>query len=563
MRAPIQVQAAAQVQNSSVVWLRFYVNNLLSGEQAGPAKQIIGTWSWTPATAGMHTLAFVAATDQGVENMVTQTVMVLAAVDQDGDNLPDEQDACPQQAGAEVNQGCLIADDADGDGIRDADDACPQEAGAADQHGCLMGNRPDQDRDGTADWDDRCPTQAGLPQWNGCPQDALLTDRDADGLIDAVDWCPQQPGPANNHGCPNLQADDRDGDGIADAQDVCPDQPGAAGDGCPLLNDRDQDGIPDESDSCPDNPNFECVEVVLLTDSDGDGVWDVRDDCDHEAGPLDNNGCPIPNDQDNDGVPDDQDNCDTRAGSAENAGCPAEMNYPRVKVENNNIINIIICMLFPSRCDSDQDGVNNQEDQCPTDAGIPPNGCPVFPNDRDGDGIVDNWGDHCPDQFGCSSNQGCPIDGTDQDHDCVPDDGTDSCPADRGMWSNHGCPPENVDLTLFISGFATPQQAYSNFYCYATLQNSYWGRIPQEGSLDRSGKAYLVNQSISLHLAGNDLVHFRVLCEGQTDPLRPVQEIGSIELAHGPESWNSQIMDAFSENGQLVVEYRICEGSCR
>jgi hypothetical protein len=319
------------------------------------------------------------------------------------------------------------------------------------------------------------------------------------------------------------------------------------------------------------------MDVIQSTDSDGDGVWDVRDDCDNEAGPLDNNGCPIPNDQDNDGVPDDQDNCDTRAGSAENAGCPAEMNYPRIRGES------IVCMLFPAQCepqdpceanpagcDSDQDGVNNQDDQCPTDAGIPPNGCPVFPNDRDGDGVLDIGEDHCPNQFGLRSNMGCPIDlnqdgvpDPDQDRDGVPDDSIDSCPDVRGMWSNDGCPPEEVDLTLFISGFATPQQAYSNFYCYATLQDFYWGRIPQEGSLDRSGIDYFVLQSISLHLAGNDLVHFRVLCEGQTDPLTPVQEIGSIERAHGPESWNSQIMDAFSVNEQLLVEYRICEGSCR
>ncbi|MFZ5807751.1 MAG: thrombospondin type 3 repeat-containing protein [Chloroflexota bacterium] len=579
---PVQVQASAQAQNSSVAWLRFYVDNLLSGEQSGPARQIIGTWNWTPRTAGMHTLTFVAATDQGVENMVTQTVMVLAAVDQDGDNLPDEQDACPQQAGAEFNQGCPIADDADGDGIRDADDACPQEAGVVDQRGCLMGNRPDQDRDGTADWDDRCPSQAGLPQWNGCPQEALLTDRDADGIVDAVDWCPQQPGLADNHGCPNPQADDGDGDGIADAQDVCPHQPGAAGDGCPLLNDRDQDGIPDESDSCPDNPNpnFECVEVIQLTDSDGDGVWDVIDDCDNEAGSLDHHGCPMPDDQDGDGMPDDQDNCDDRPGPAGNSGCPAEMNYPRVKGENNSIV----CMLFPSQCepqdpceanpascDSDEDGVNNQDDQCPAEIGIPPNGCPVFPNDRDGDGVPDQHNGHpwdrCPDQYGV--NQGCPVDrdqdgipDPDQDSDGVPDS-MDSCPNVRGMESNHGCPRQEVDLTLFLSGFATPQQAYSNFYCYATLQDHYWGRIPQEGSLDGSGTSYLVNQSISLHLSANEFVRFRVLCEGQTDPLIDAQEIGYIERAHGPESWNSQYIVAFSENGQLVVEYRICEGSCR
>ncbi len=578
----VAVQAAANVKNSSITWLRFYVDDLLRGEQTGPAQDIIGTWTWTPTEAGMHTLAFVASTEQGTENMITLPVTVLAAVDSDGDHLPDAQDACPDQPGTENNQGCPIPEDSDRDGVRDAEDACPQEVGVAEQHGCLTMNRPDQDHDGTPDWEDRCPYEAGIPQWNGCPQDALVIDRDCDGLINASDWCPTQPGAANNHGCPVIQAGDQDGDGVPDTQDHCLDQPGTSYDGCPLINDHDQDGIPDDVDPCPDNPNpnFACSDTIDRTDTDGDGVWDIQDECDNEPGPLDNLGCPLQNDQDNDGVPDEQDNCATRAGSPENSGCPNERNFPRVHIQGN-----ILCQLFPAQCtpedpcithpescDSDQDGINNAEDTCPDTIGIPPLGCPVFPGDRDGDGVPDqpDW-DRCPDQFGYSTNRGCPIDSDgdgnpdpDPDRDGMPNlNGQDSCPDLPGSQSNNGCPRQNVDLTLNIMGFIVHDFQYSNFYCYAILQGFPWGRIPPEGSLDRSGQVYYVEQSIYFdNFPGNGSLRFYVFCEGQQNPLDPVQRVGEIVRSHGPESWNSQIMDAFSENGQLAVEYQICEGSC-
>lgn len=44
--------------------------------------------------------------------------------------------------------------------------------------------------------------------------------------------------------------------------------------------------------------------------------------------------------------------------------------------------------------DRDRDGVPDANDQCPTQAGGPRDGCPVV--DRDGDGISDKY-DKCPD----------------------------------------------------------------------------------------------------------------------------------------------------------------------
>ena len=51
-----------------------------------------------------------------------------------------------------------------------------------------------------------------------------------------------------------------------------------------------------------------------------DGQQD--DNCPTEAGPLSNNGCPVPADTDGDGIIDAEDACPDKAGTAENKGCP-------------------------------------------------------------------------------------------------------------------------------------------------------------------------------------------------------------------------------------------------
>jgi len=57
--------------------------------------------------------------------------------------------------------------------------------------------------------------------------------------------------------------------------------------------------------------------------------------------------------------------------------------------------------------DSDHDGINDEEDKCPTVAGVAKyQGCPI--PDRDGDGVNDEE-DKCPDIAGDPANHGCPI----------------------------------------------------------------------------------------------------------------------------------------------------------
>ena len=147
-------------------------------------------------------------------------IFKFGGVDTDGDGIYDNEDACPEEAGLEIFNGCP---DSDNDGIQDSKDDCPYDAGLAEFNGC-----PDSDGDGVMDKDDKCPTVAGLKDLMGCP------DADGDGVADGDDNCPNEAGPAANNGCP---WPDTDGDGILDKDDKCPNEAGVAeNNGCPIIN---------------------------------------------------------------------------------------------------------------------------------------------------------------------------------------------------------------------------------------------------------------------------------------------------------------------------------------
>ena len=113
-------------------------------------------------------------------------------------------------------------------------------------------------------------------------------------------------------------------------------------------------------------------------------------------------------DTDNDGVYDREDACPTVAGLPQFKGCP----------------------------DSDADGIEDSKDGCPNEAGTPEmNGCP----DRDGDGVADK-DDACPDEKGLAALGGCP----DSDGDGVTDK-SDKCPTVKGPKENAGCPWPDTD----------------------------------------------------------------------------------------------------------------------
>jgi outer membrane protein OmpA-like peptidoglycan-associated protein len=56
--------------------------------------------------------------------------------------------------------------------------------------------------------------------------------------------------------------------------------------------------------------------------------------------------------------------------------------------------------------DTDKDGINDEQDKCPTVAGLSRyNGCPIPDTDKDG---VNDEVDACPTEAGISANHGCP-----------------------------------------------------------------------------------------------------------------------------------------------------------
>lgn len=95
--------------------------------------------------------------------------------------------------------GAATDNDSDGDGVPNDEDACPDEPGLKALKGC-----PDSDGDGVADKEDKCPTLAGNPDWEGCP------DSDSDGIPDHKDRCPGVAGTGEN-GCPVTGGPDGEG----------------------------------------------------------------------------------------------------------------------------------------------------------------------------------------------------------------------------------------------------------------------------------------------------------------------------------------------------------------
>ncbi len=117
--------------------------------------------------------------------------------------------------------------------------------------------------------------------------------------------------------------------------------------------------------------------------------------------------------------------------------------------------------------DRDRDGVNNEQDACPDQPGMPSsdpkkNGCPVLDGDKDG---VPDEIDACPTEAGVSTadpkTNGCPPP-KDTDADGIPDE-TDACPAEAGVSTSdpktNGCPlPKDSDS----DGILDPEDACPN-----------------------------------------------------------------------------------------------------
>jgi hypothetical protein len=266
---------------------------------------------WQPSSPGTHTLIARAFNARGGRGQASVNVEAIELADRDGDGVPDEADACPDEPGPPAANGCP---DRDGDGTPDAEDACPDEAGLPEGDGCPVSSERDRDGDGLFDEADACPDDPGPPRAEGCP------DADADGVRDSEDACPDEPGLPEQDGCPT--PGDLDSDGTPDAEDECPEEPGSAEHaGCP---DGDGDGVRDRDDACPGEPGLPGHNGC--PDSDGDGVPDPDDLRPEEPGGAGAGGAPDTGagDRDGDAIPDDIDDCPDDFGPGP-SGCPLDL----------------------------------------------------------------------------------------------------------------------------------------------------------------------------------------------------------------------------------------------
>jgi OmpA-OmpF porin, OOP family len=128
----------------------------------------------------------------------------------------------------------------------------------------------------------------------------------------------------------------------------------------------------------------------------------------------------LPKDTDNDGIFDDKDKCPTVAGVAKYEGCPVP--------------------------DTDKDGINDDNDKCPTVSGLAKyQGCPVPDTDKDG---INDEDDKCPNEAGVARYGGCPV--PDRDKDGINDE-EDKCPEVPGVAAQQGCPEISAEVTKTVA----------------------------------------------------------------------------------------------------------------
>ena len=195
--------------------------------------------------------------------------------DDDGDEVPDTEDAFPLDATESVDSdgdgvGNNADTDDDEDGVLDTEDAFPLDATeSVDTDSDGIGNNVDTDDDGD-DWSDEDETAEGTD-----PLDAQSVPVDTD-----------------NDGIGNVTDTDDDGDEVPDTEDAFPldatESVDTDSDGIGNNADTDDDGdeVPDSEDAFP-------LDATEAYDADGDGVGDNADDDDDNDQVKDvNDECP-------------------------------------------------------------------------------------------------------------------------------------------------------------------------------------------------------------------------------------------------------------------------------
>jgi len=339
-------------------------------------------------------------------------------VDRDGDGVPDDDDAFPDDPTESA--------DSDGDGVGDNSDVFPDdETEWADTDGDGVGNNGDAFPTNPTEWADSDGDGVG-DNSDDFPDDASeTTDTDGDGVGDNADVFPSDP----------AESVDTDGDGVGDNGDAFPNDASESAD-------TDGDGVGNNADAFPNDP----AESV---DSDGDGVGDNGDAFPNDASES--------ADSDGDGIGDNADafpldSSETTDSDGDGVGDNGDV-FPNDPAES---------------ADSDGDGVGDNGDAFPNDASESADAdgddvgdnADAFPNDpaesvdSDGDGVGDN-GDVFPND--ASESADSDGDGVGDNADAFPNDATEDTDTDGDGIGDNADPYDDSDFseTVSIEGIET------------------------------------------------------------------------------------------------------------
>jgi N-acetylneuraminic acid mutarotase len=417
-----------------------------------------GAFAWTPGWADAGERELTLRASDGTLGADRTVVIVVTALDADGDGLPDTWET---GVGLDTTSG-----DADGDLISDRDEVGEDLSAArdTDRDGTIDALDDDADGDGVSDaaeaGDDDLLTPPGDTDGDGTP-DYRDTDSDDDGIPDARDLCRTTGDPAqadiDHDGTGDSCDGDDDGDGLDDGDEVALGLDPADGDsdddsiadgeevGDPAhprdsdgdgtidarSDDSDGDGRPDALEAGDDAPATAAVDTdrdgtpdYRDTDADDDGIADGIDLCPRVADPAqadfdgDGQGDACDDDEDGDGVPDADD------------GCPRLADPEQLDLDGDGLDD-------PCDEDDDGDGIADASDICPRvadadQADLDEDGeGDACDDDDDGDGVPDD-DDVCvrevdPDQADLDRDGEGDACDDDRDGDRVPDT-RDLCP---------------------------------------------------------------------------------------------------------------------------------------
>ncbi len=307
-------------------------------------------------------------------------------MDTDSDDLPDGIEDRNKNGLRDFGELDPSKEDTDGDGIRDfIEDSNGN--GNWDEGNETNGFRVDTDFDGVADGiEDK--NHNGIVDLN--ESDPRKADTDGDGLLDNADPCPANDSPNCQTPCvPGVTPDetvDNDRDGIPDfREDIDSNCIVGPAETDPYNRDTDSDGRNDRVDACPNNDDLNCEGICdpdninPFSDSDSDGVPNAQEDINGNCAVDLNESDPFDNDTDNDGTFDGSDTCPLDPNPLCNAQCrPGVPPAPEQDSDgdgipdanediNENCIQDASETNFRKR-DTDDDGTNDNQDQCPLDA---------------------------------------------------------------------------------------------------------------------------------------------------------------------------------------------------